>query len=119
MIVISHDPTGLAQGVAAQLNLPVIQMKVTHFADGELNVALSDPAAVAGREVTIVQSTGFPPNENVLILAFMAQELKNAGVQFLRAVIPYFGYERQEMSDIAGKPGHAAVVAQLLQNAGV
>lgn len=118
MIIVSQDSTGLAYAIARQMDLPIIQMKTMQFADGEIHVALENPQAVQGKRVTIIQSTGFPVNEHVLTVAFMIQELKNAGAAHIRTVVPYFGYSRQETGNIPGKPGEGAVIAQLIENAG-
>lgn len=118
MIIVTHDSCGLAYQVAKQLNMPIIQMKAVQYADGELRLSLSDASCIEGQKVTLIQSTGFPVNETVLTLAFMIQQLKQAGATHVRVLIPYFGYARQDVSDIGGQAGHAAVIAQLLENVG-
>jgi ribose-phosphate pyrophosphokinase len=111
--------TVLAQKIADSFYKPLHQAKFITFADGEINVTLENPVLFHGKIVTIIQSTGNPTNDFLLGTAFLAQELKNAGASTVIAVLPYFGYSRQERSSIAGKPGHAKVVAQLLQDAGI
>lgn len=111
--------TTLAQTIAHAFNKPLHEVPLTTFADGELNIVVHNPAQFAHKTVIIVQSTGDPVNQLILGIAFLAHELKNAGVTKIIAVIPYFGYSRQERSTIVGKPGHAAVIAHLFEHAGI
>ena len=111
--------TDIAERVAKGLGTSLHEAQFRQFSDGELNVTLENPAQYAGKTAIIIQSTADPVNEMVLGVSFLAQGLKNAGAQRVIAVIPYFGYSRQECSPIKGKPGHVAVVAQLLQAAGI
>jgi ribose-phosphate pyrophosphokinase len=111
--------TNLAERIAKQLDHTLHEATFQQFADGELNVTLKNPELFHRKTVLIIQSTGHPVNEHVLGLSFLAQELKNAGAQRIIAIIPYFGYARQERSVIPGKPGHAALVAQLFEGAGI
>lgn len=109
----------LAHTVAQHFSMSLQVARFQTFADGEVNVTLDDPERYAGKLVVILQSTIKPVNDYLLGIAFLAQELKNAGAKRVVAVIPYFGYSRQEASDIDSKPGHAAVVSKLYESAGI
>ena len=111
--------TSLAQTIAQKCKKELIIPTFQEFADGELNVTLSHSEQFSNKTVVIIQSTGHPVNENSLGVAFLAQELKNAGAKKIIAIIPYFGYSRQERSAIPGKPGHVAVIAKLFEGAGI
>ncbi len=116
---ISLQKTDLAQKIAMAFNQPLHEVPLATFADGELNIVVRNPAQFANKTMVIIQSTGHPVNQLVLGIAFLAHELKNAGATKIIAVIPYFGYSRQEESTIAGKPGYAAVIAHLFEGAGI
>ncbi len=116
--LIALEKTDLADKVALKLEKELHLARFRTFADGEINVELSNPEQFTGKTAVIIQSTGQPVNAHLLGVSFLAQELKNAGTQKVIAVIPYFGYSRQERSNIEGKPGHAAVAAKLLEGAG-
>lgn len=113
------EPTDLSVTIAKKLNKKLHKPLFQEFADGELNVVLEDPVLFHDKTIVIIQSTGAPVNKHMLGVAYCAQELKNAGAHKVIAVIPYFGYGRQERSTIPGKPGHAAVVAKLFEGAGI
>lgn len=117
--LVAFEKTILVDRIAQELNVDPILPQRTVFADGELNVTLQDSGAIDGKTVLLVHSTGTPVNENILSVAFLAQELKNAGAKKVIAVVPYFGYARQERSKIAGKHGHAQIVAQLFEQSGI
>lgn len=111
--------TELAQKVTQAFKKPLHEARFRKFADGEINVELQDSSIYAGKTVIIIQSASHPVNEHTLGISFLAYELQNAGAARVIGVIPYFGYSRQEKSSIAGKPGHAAVIAKLFESAGI
>ena len=117
--LICLEPTDLSKKIAKKLNKKLHVPTFQKFADGELNVVLKNPTLFRDKIVLLIQSTGTPVNEHMLGVAFCAQELKNAGAHKVIAVVPYFGYGRQEASKISGKPGHATVVAKLFEGAGI
>lgn len=117
--LIALERNAIAQNVAGHFSLPLAIAQFKTFADGEVHVTLDDASQYAGAHVVIIQSTSKPVNDHMLGIAFLAQELKNAGAARITAVIPYFGYSRQEASPIAGAPGHAAIVAKLYAAAGI
>jgi ribose-phosphate pyrophosphokinase len=118
-ILMALRKTDIADRVAQALHMPLIYPQMVTFADGECQVILENPHQYAGKHIVVIQSTGHPVNDNVIALAFYAQELKHAGASTITAIIPYFGYSRQERSAIEGKPGHGAVIARLLESSGI
>lgn len=117
--LICLEKTDLADKIAKKLDKPLHTPMYRQFADGELNVVLENYQQYTDKTVVIIQSTNKPVNEHILGVAFCAHELKNAGAKKVIAVVPYFGYTRQERSKIENKPGHAAVIAQLFEGAGI
>ncbi len=118
-ICIALEKTELAQNITAALGQELHLARYRQFADGEITVSLEHSEYYAGKTVVILQSTGAPVNEHTLGVAFLAQELKNAGAQRVIAVVPYLGYARQERSSIAGKPGSAQLIAKLFEASGI
>ena len=120
VVIVAFDKDeSLVRGVAQKLGAAVVVPQVDQFSDGEIKVSLKDPAICVGKKAVIVQSTYPRVNEQVLLVAFLAHELKNAGATHVIGVIPYLGYSRQEKSDIPEKSGSVAVIAQLFEGAGV
>ncbi len=119
ILVALEDQSGLAEHVARRLGCPLHFAKVSEYPDTEFRVSLQDPDQFAGSKALILQSTYAPVNDHVMMVSFLAHELKNAQAKEVVAVIPYFGYSRQEESDIKGKPGQVEVIAKLLESAGV
>ncbi len=119
VVLAGNEGNRIAEEIARQLQIKLIVPQVDHFADGELHVSLAYPSYFVDRVVLLVQSTSMPVNEHLLQILFLTHELKNIGAKKIRGVIPYFGYSRQEASDVSGKPGQAALVADMLQAAGL
>lgn len=118
-ILITLFPSPLAQSVARLLQVDLLIAKFERFADSEIKVTLPDPALFRGAQVHIFQSTGAPVNDTALGVAFLAQQLKQAGARKVTLVSPYFGYLRQEKSAIPGQPGHAQIIARIYESAGI
>ena len=102
----SHD---VAQRIADALEVELGKLNITHFADGEFEVCYEEP--VRGAEVYLVQST-FTPSENLMELLLMIDAAKRASAQSVIAVIPYFGWARQDRKD---KP-RVSIAAKLMAN---
>ncbi len=119
VVVSGSQNNQIAQKIARQLQVKLVVPEIVSFADGELHVSFEYPAYLTNKIVLLVQSTGIPVNEHLLQILFLMHELTNIGIKKIRGVIPYFGYSRQEASDIPGKPGQAALVAKILQEAGL
>lgn len=107
----------LAEDICAQLNLKLGQSEVSRFSDGESAVTIGE--TVRGCDVFVIQSTCFPVNDNLMDLLIMIDAFKRASARSITAVIPYFGYARQDRKARARDPISAKLVADLLQSAGV
>jgi ribose-phosphate pyrophosphokinase len=118
MVFTGNANPGLAHEICASLNLAVGQASVSRFSDGEVAVELMQN--VRARDVYVVQSTCAPTNENLMELLMMVDALKRASAERITAVIPYFGYARQDRRPRSSRvPISAKVVANLLQTVGV
>ena len=111
------NPT-LASEIASHLGVELGKAKVGRFSDGEVDVELYQN--VRARDVFVVQPTCSPTNENLVELLIMADALKRASARRITAVIPYFGYARQDRRPRSTRvPISAKVVANLLETVGV
>jgi len=106
----------LAQAVAAALGMPLGRAEVSRFPDGELRVELHE--TVRGHDVYLVQPTSPPAEEHLFVLLLLADACKRAGAQSLTAVMPYFGYARQDRRAQGRQPVAARLVADMLAAAG-
>lgn len=106
----------LAQAVAERLGRPMGNRDIHHFADGETHVQVLD--SVRGRDIYIVQSTCFPVNEHLMELLIMIDAFRRASADRITAIIPYYGYARQEKKSTGREPITAKLVANLLTTAG-
>ena len=106
----------MARQVTAGLGLPLGKSDVSHFSDGEISVSINE--SVRGSDVFIVQSTCYPVNNNIMELLIMIDAMKRASAGRITAVIPYFGYARQDRKSKARDPISAKLVADLLTTAG-
>jgi ribose-phosphate pyrophosphokinase len=108
----------LAQEIVSHLGLELGKAAVGRFSDGETTVEIQQN--VRGREVFVVQSTCAPTNDNLMELLVMVDALKRASAQRVTAVIPYFGYARQDRRPRSTRvPISARIVADLLETVGV
>ena len=108
----------MAQEIAAHLNIKLGAATVGRFSDGEVTVEINQN--VRARDVFVVQSTCAPTNDNLMELLVMVDALRRASVERISAVIPYFGYARQDRRPRSSRvPITAKVVANLLQTVGV
>ena len=108
----------LAQEMAKSLGVELGKATVGRFSDGEVTVELHQN--VRARDVFVVQSTCAPTNENLMELLIMVDALKRASARRITAVIPYFGYARQDRRPRSMRvPISAKVVANLLETVGV
>ena len=105
-----------AEEIAKSLGLPLGKCTVGHFADGEVSVSLEE--SVRGSDVFIVQSTCNPVNDNLMELIIMIDAFRRASAGRITAVMPYFGYARQDRKAKARDPISAKVVANMLTAAG-
>lgn len=106
----------LAKDIASILGLSVGDSKVRTFSDGEISVDISE--TVRGTDVFVVQSTNNPVNDNLMELLIMIDAFKRASAGRITAVIPYYGYARQDRKAKARDPITAKLVADILTAAG-
>lgn len=109
--------TELAEGIAAYLKTSLADVSVTAFPDGETFVKINEN--IRGEDVFIVQPTCPPTNHNLMELMIMVDAAKRASAGRINAVIPFFGYARQDRKDQPRVPITAKLVADLLSAAGV
>ena len=106
----------LARQIAERLGLPLGRSEVKTFSDGEIAVSINE--SVRGSDVFVVQSTCAPVNDHLMELLIMMDAFKRASAARITAVIPYFGYARQDRKAKARDPISAKLVADLLTTAG-
>ena len=106
----------VAQGVAGCLGLPLGKSSCTKFSDGEISVSLHE--SVRGSECFVIQSTCTPVNDNLMEMLIMIDALKRASAASITAVMPYFGYARQDRKAKARDPISAKLCADLITAAG-
>jgi len=106
----------LAEAICKCIGIPLGDSSVTHFSDGEVSVSLYE--TVRGSDVFLVQSTCCPVNDNLMELLIMIDACKRASAGRITAVIPYFGYARQDRKAKARDPISAKLVANLIAAAG-
>ncbi|MTI96330.1 MAG: ribose-phosphate pyrophosphokinase [Firmicutes bacterium] len=106
----------LAKAIAAKIETPLGDAKLGRFSDGEVRVQIGE--SVRGADVFVVQPTSAPANENLMELLVVIDALKRASAKRINAVIPYYGYARQDRKTRARDPITAKLVANLLTKAG-
>lgn len=106
----------LAEKICANLGIPLGQANVKNFSDGEIMVEIGEN--VRGRDIYVVQSTCFPTNNNLMELLIMMDALKRASASTITAVIPYYGYARQDRKVAPRTPITSKLVADLITAAG-
>ncbi len=107
---------GLAHDVCDTLGIEVSKAKVDRFSDGEVHVAIEEN--VRGADCFVLQSTCNPTNRNLMELLIMIEALKRSSARRITAVVPYFGYARQDRQNAARMPITAKLVANLITCAG-
>ena len=118
MVFSGNANPALAQAIALKLGTPKGNAAVSLFSDGEINIEIKDN--VRGHDVFIVQPTCAPTNRNLMELVLMIDALQRASAGRITAVVPYFGYARQDRRVRSVRvPISAKVVADMLSNAGV
>lgn len=107
----------LAQVIAQKSKIPLGQIEIGRFADGEIDVWIKDD--VNNSNVFVIQSNSPQVNDHIIELALIADALKRSGAYKITAVIPYFGYSRKEKQSRPGEPISAKVVADLVISSGI
>lgn len=115
-IVACNSNRPLAEAVAASLGLPLANASIRRFADMEVFVEIHEN--VRGEDVFVIQSTSFPANDNLMELLITLDALRRASARRITAVIPYFGYARQDRKSGGRTPISAKLVANLITEAG-
>ncbi len=106
----------LAQKICEHLDIPLGDAIVKRFSDGEINLEINE--SVRGKDIFVIQSTCHPGNDNLMELLIMIDALKRASAQRINAVIPYYGYARQDRKVSPRAPISAKLVADLITAAG-
>ncbi len=106
----------LARAIAGYLEIPLTQANVRRFADEEIFVEILEN--VRGEDVFVLQSTSFPANDNLMELLICIDALRRASAKRITAVLPYFGYARQDRKSGSRTPISAKLVANLITVAG-
>ena len=106
----------VAHGIAERMGLPLGDSVVKTFSDGEISVSINE--TVRGSDVFLVQSTNQPVNDNLMEMLIMIDAFKRASAGRITAVIPYFGYARQDRKSKSHDPISAKLVADLIGAAG-
>jgi len=115
-ILACNSNTPLAQEIAKNLKLSLVNAEVKRFADNEIFVEIKEN--VRGEDIFVVQSTSFPANDNIMELLVVIDALRRASAKRITAVIPYFGYARQDRKAAPRTPISAKLVANLITSAG-
>ena len=116
-LVAGNANPALAQEIANWLHLPLTKAVVRRFADMEIFVEILEN--VRGSDVFIIQSTSFPANDHLMELLIITDALRRSSARRITAVIPYFGYARQDRKVGSRSPISAKLVANLITHAGV
>ena len=106
----------LAQNIGDYLDMPLCKARVQRFADNEIFVTIDEN--VRGEDVFVIQSTSFPANDNLMELLICIDALKRASAKRITAVMPYFGYARQDRKTGGRTPISAKLVSNLITRAG-
>src|ERR1700680_385254 len=106
----------LAEAIGQYLHVPFTKALVRRFADMEVFVEIQEN--VRGEDMFVIQSTSFPANDNLMELLVMIDALRRSSAKRITAVIPYFGYARQDRKPGPRTPISAKLVANLITNAG-
>ncbi len=105
----------LAAKVAREMGENLTPIETRRFPDGERYIRINDEVP---SEVVVIQSTGYPQDENLMELFLLLKNLKSLGVEKTRVVIPYYGYGRQERRFKSGEAVSAVIIAELIEAAG-
>jgi ribose-phosphate pyrophosphokinase len=116
-LVAGNSNRPLAEAIGAYLGVPLARCQVRRFADMEVFVEIQEN--VRGEDVFIIQSTSFPANDHLMELLIISDALRRSSARRITAVIPYFGYARQDRRAAGRTPISAKLVANLITHAGV
>lgn len=106
-----------AKKISKNLTLPLSDADITRFSDGEISVQIGE--SVRGKDVFVIQPTCAPANVNLMELLILTDALKRSSANSITAIVPYFGYARQDRKAAPRVPITAKLVANMMQTAGV
>ena len=115
-LIAANSNPALAKKIADELGVPLAKCEVKKFSDGEISVTIGE--SVRGCDVFVIQSTCTPVNDNLMELLIVIDALKRASAGRITAVIPYFGYARQDRKSKRRDPISAKLVANVIESAG-
>jgi ribose-phosphate pyrophosphokinase len=115
-LLAGNSNKGLANAITDYLELPLTKARIERFADMEVFVEIQEN--VRGQDVFVIQSTSFPANDHLMELLICIDALYRSSASRVTAVIPYFGYARQDRKTAGRSPISAKLVANMLQGAG-
>ena len=115
-LVTGNSNRALAQAIASYLELPLTDCTVKRFADKEVYVEVHEN--VRGEDAFILQSTSYPANDNLMELLILTDALRRSSARRITAVLPYFGYARQDRKSAPRTPISAKLVSNLITQAG-
>src|ERR1700743_267130 len=115
-ILTGNSNRPLAEAISAKLALPLVKANIRRFADNEIFVEILEN--VRGEDVFVMQSTSFPANDHLMELLVTLDALRRSSARRITAVVPYFGYARQDRKTASRSPISAKLVANLITEAG-
>src|SRR3954468_21768666 len=115
-IIAGNSNRPIAEAISAYLNLPLTRASIRRFSDLEVFVEIQEN--VRGEDVFVIQSTSYPANDNLMELLVTLDALKRGSARRVTAVLPYFGYARQDRKSGPRTPISAKLVANLITSAG-
>ncbi len=107
----------LSKEIATYLEMPLAKAEINRFSDGEINIKIAE--SVRGKDVFIIQPTSSPANGNLMELLIMTDALKRSSARSITAVVPYYGYARQDRKAAPRVPITAKLVANLMETSGI
>lgn len=107
----------LSEEIAKYLEMPLSKASIKRFSDGEISVQIAE--SVRGKDVFIIQPTSAPANSNLMELLIMTDALKRSSAKSITAVVPYYGYARQDRKAAPRVPITAKLVANLMESSGI
>src|SRR5471030_2998592 len=115
-ILAGNSNRALTEAIAAYLGVPLTKCSVRRFADMEIFVEIQEN--VRGQDVFVIQSTSYPANDHLMELLIITDALRRSSAKRITAVMPYFGYARQDRRATSRTPISAKLVANLITRAG-
>src|SRR6202165_941558 len=115
-ILTGNSNRPLAEAIAAKLALPLVKANIRRFSDNEIFVEILEN--VRGEDMFVLQSTSFPANDHLMELLITIDALRRSSARRITAVLPYYGYARQDRRTGSRTPISAKLVANLITNAG-